>query len=158
MTVVPRRMPWTVEDLMRTYLGNAIGLVAVLTSWYGVSGTAVPARSVRWLVVGIAGVIALGTVNGLWLLAGRRAVGERSALVHAGIEELLPALSRTPAMSPAVAPVTSVATDMAPEGALVTVAGGTRYHRSDCQLVVGKDLVRGAEVLAARTPCGVCAP
>ena len=153
MTAAPRRMPWTVEDLMRTYLGNAIGVVAVLTSWYGVSGTAVPARSVRWLVVGIAGVIALGTVNGLWLLAGRRAVGERSALVNVGIEELL--LELGPAPAPAVAPV---ATEVPRELTLVTVAGGTRYHRSDCQLVIGKRVLVGSEGVAARIPCGVCAP
>lgn len=146
---VPRRLPWTVDDLMRTYLGNALGLVAVLTSWFGVSGTAVPARGVRWLVVGIAGVIAVGTVNGLWLLAGRRAVGARSALVQAQIEQLLPAL--TPLT---VAASTSVAAELA----VVAVPGGTRYHRSDCQLVVGKAILAGAEVPAARIPCGVCAP
>lgn len=133
---------------MRTYLGNAVGLVAVLSSWYGVSGTAVPETSVRWLVIGIAGVITIGTVNGLWLLAGRRAVGERTASVTGGMEQLLPALS-------AVAP-RPVETSEASE--FVAVPGGTRYHTPDCQLVAGKTVVHGQQAVADRLPCGVCAP
>jgi hypothetical protein len=137
-----------VEDLMRTYLGNAVGLVAVLTSWYGVSGTAVPARSIRWLVVGIAGVITIGTVNGLWLLAGRRAVGERTALVTRGVEQLLPELS-------AVGPQPVQTQEL---GEFVAVTGGSRYHTPDCQLVAGKTVLHGEQARADRLPCGVCAP
>jgi hypothetical protein len=146
--LMPRRLPWTVEDLLRTYLGNAVGLVAVLTSWYGVSGTAVPERSVRWLVIGIGGVITIGTVNGLWLLAGRRAVGERTALVTRGVEQLLPALS-------AVGPRPVVTNELSE---FVAVTGGTRYHTPDCQLVAGKTVVHGEQALADRLPCGVCTP
>jgi hypothetical protein len=144
-----RSVPWQVGDLMLLYLTNVAGLLLIVVGWYEASGALSQDAQILWLDLGIVGVIVAGAGNVLWLLTGRRAVGElRRAL--------------TPALMARFAEPTgdSRAIDLETDsGQLVTGAEMTRYHRADCLLVAGKEVQAAAEAThrsEGRRPCQVC--
>jgi hypothetical protein len=144
-----RSVPWQVPDLLRLYLANISGMLLIVVAWFEASGAASQDAQILWLDVGIVGVIVAGAGNVLWLLTGRRAVGElRRALTPA----LMARFSQPTAQA-------GPAASAADPRQLVTGADMTRYHRADCLLVAGKEL-RAApeETHRARglRPCQVC--
>lgn len=144
---------------MRLLRDGGIGLTALLVAWFGTSGRAAPEDIVVYSVIGIGGVIVIGLTSGLWLLAGRRAIGIRRAGLVAAIESILPVEHFD--ASPLARGATMHDGPAAPDSLLVSVAGGRRFHWPDCQLVQGKDVTpeRADALLAAGlTPCGHCAP
>ena len=80
-----RPVPWRVGDLLALVGTWCAGIVLVLVAWFcSDSATSVDSQ-VRWLNVGVIGVITLGVGNLLWLITGRRAIGELRRLVLPGI-------------------------------------------------------------------------
>jgi hypothetical protein len=151
--------PWTGNDLVIVCVTTIVALGLVAVGWHGVSGEVEVRRQVLWLDLGVAGVLLLGVGNAQWVLRGRRAVGDRRArLLPLGGEPIgEPAGGLTPGAGTAGAP------PMAPRRAEGVVAGAamTRYHRPDCELVAGKEVVtagRNEHAAQGRRPCAVCEP
>jgi hypothetical protein len=139
--------PWRLGDLVSLVAALAAGLAAIVAGWIGVSGEPTTSQQTAWLNVGIGGLVVAGIGVAVWLMTGRRAVGERR-------RHLLPDVAATLAAS---APAT--VDDDAAE-ALVVLPGMTRYHRPTCELMAGKKAMplgrrRSRRALA---PCGVCEP
>jgi hypothetical protein len=140
---VRTRVPWAVGDAIGLYLGTLAGLVMIFVAWYNASGSGHLATLVAWTNLGVGGIIVSGTANALWLLSGRRAVGERRRWL---VEE--------PAPMPDEIPQTKGLR-------LLAGPGMTRFHLENCPLVVGKAATaasRQQHVADGRRPCGVCEP
>ncbi len=145
--VVPGRLPgsapWRAPHLLLLAVTTGGGLLLVMASWVGASGSVELGHQVAWSNVGAAGVIVLGTGNVVWFLAGRRAVGELRRAMLANLRRDL-----------------GDANDVAaPATELVASESMARYHRAGCPLATGKSTVRASESehrTAGRKPCGVC--
>jgi hypothetical protein len=101
-----------------------------------------------WFVVSMIGLGVSGLAHGTWISGQRRAV--RSAVLR------LPAQVR-----PVVGRAAESITPPGAATALVAVPRSLRYHRADCALAHGRELVNLSaddETLAARYPCEVCQP
>jgi hypothetical protein len=130
---------------------EVIGAAALLVGWLGVSGEPASARQTGWLNVGIGGIIIAGVGTAVWLMTGRRAVGQRR-------RQLLPDILLEPptdALADLVDPV-----EDGRGTTFVVLPGMTRYHLASCELVAGKAVkpVPAGRAAAALTPCGVCEP
>jgi hypothetical protein len=140
-------VPWRIGDLLALWVPLVAGGVMLIMAWWGSSSTAKLSDQVFWLDVGVAGVIVAGVGIVLWLITGRRAIGERR-------KRLMPDVLVISTVASG-GDVTSFSDE------LVTAARMTRYHRADCPLVTGKT-IRKATGSSARSaglePCGVCNP
>lgn len=154
MTVpAPAAMPWRLSDLWKVGLANAAGMIAVLVAWFGAAGSVVAESQVNWVLVGAGGIAVLGVGNCIWLLIGRRGVGLRRRIV------LRPLAEWTRCAEPSSGVLVDTLVWEAER--VVWAAGMSHYHRPDCQLVDGKDVVFGTiaqQDLAGRSPCGMCSP
>ena len=145
-----RRLPWQPAELLAVLATTAVGFVVIGVGWLGVSGAVATHKQIVWIDVAAAGVLVAGVGNGLWLLAGRRALGERRRRLTAAI-----------AGDDAPAATASVTLEVVRNDRLVAGPRMTRYHREDCILVGDKSVRaagREAHERAGREPCGVCAP
>jgi hypothetical protein len=139
-----RPVPWRLGDLLGLYVTVAIGAILLLLAWWGASGTGKFSSQIAWVNVGIFGLVVAGSGGAVWLLTGRRAVGERAqSLLPLGAARFVPE------------------TDVDGDGAMRLVASPrmTRYHRDGCQLIVGKNVRPASEAehrAAERRPCGMC--
>jgi hypothetical protein len=136
-------LPWRLGDVLGLYITLSIGGILLLVAWWGASSTPRFSSQIAWVNVGVVGLIVAGFGGAVWLLTGRRAVGERVARVIPG-ESLSPTFGT-----------------QASNGGVRLVAGRrmTRYHRPDCQLVAGKNVGEASLAdhrAAGRRPCGVC--
>jgi hypothetical protein len=139
--------PWQLYDMFLLYGFSAVGLGLLLLAWWGVSGTATTTHQIVWVNVAVVSVMVLGTGNCMWLLSGRRAVGERRQRVLAAFESV------------SVEPL-EVAGPVG-EDRPVAANGMRHYHRAGCQLVRGKSATAttlSAHGRAGRQPCGMCQP
>jgi len=163
-----RRLFWRwVVDIARPYLGWALlvlGAIAIFLGWYGVSGQALTAKQLPYLVSGGVTGIALALIGAV-LLATNSIRREISRLdgVERKVDDLYALLVAEPA-PPDAAPTSAVAaprTDSAPDQ-LVALPDVTTYHRSSCPLVAGKSDLAAVDQgdIAARSlrPCPVCDP
>ena len=126
----------------------AAGALALFLGWYGVSGTAVTAKQVPYLVSGgLVGVV-------LVVLA--------AALFAA--QDIRQRLARFEDLESKVGLLTSLLLEPEPdveaEGAVVAVPGGSSYHRPECTLVAGKTTALAVDPADRRDlrPCRVCDP
>lgn len=136
----------------------ALGVVAIIFGYFGVSREAFVAKQIPYLVS--------GGITGMVLVA----VGA----FFLGTEDLRKQLSRLDRVEEQVDELHSVllarrdsprarnGSRRASSGELLALEGGSTYHRANCQMVAGKD---GADVVTARTiarrgldPCGICEP
>lgn len=143
----PGPIPWRARDLTRWTLGTWVGLIVIVVAWFGASGSAELDVQYRWLNLGVAGAVIVGTANIVWLLNGVRAVRERR-------HEILAALLAEASPSEEVPDHLESRDDV-----LVAAPKMTRYHRADCPLVAGKAAAEAglrAHRAAGRRPCGVC--
>lgn len=135
-------------------LANLAGVAVVLTGYVGVSGGSELSTQFGWLSVAVLGFVGAGVADGLWLMAGRRAVGIR-------LNELLrtyPPILDVPGQREADSPSVARAAVM-PSDSLVTAASMTRYHRTDCLLVRDKELStlhRETAESGGLRPCEIC--
>lgn len=126
----------------------AAGALLLVLGWYGVSGEALTAKQLPYLVSGGLGGIALIVLAAALLttqdvhrqLERLDRVEQRvTTLYDLLVEELVPAALE--------------AADV------VRVAGGSTYHRPTCPLVAGKDTAPlGPADRLALSPCDVCQP
>lgn len=131
----------------------------MLLGWYGISGAATVPEQMPFLASATAPGLAL-VVAGAVLMAGDRTRRNQDRAFDelATLYRLL-----TAAVESGSAGAANVADHpaMASSG-IVSVAGGTRYHRPGCALVAGKatvDEVDGTAVGARHLePCPICEP
>ena len=162
-----RRLFWRwVWSAVRPVLGwvlAGLGALALLLGWYGVSGEALTAKQLPYLVSGGLTGIGLLVLAGVFLATEdvrrqfdrlgevERKVDDLYALFAADIAD---ASSDTGLSAPAQRPVQL--------GEVVALAAGTSYHRPDCSLVAGKDGAAPVDARAAADrglrPCRVCDP
>ncbi len=142
-----------------------VGVVLLFLGWYGVSGKALVEEQVPYLASATFPGVAL-VVAGAVLVAGDRSRREsqRAAEMVDALYELLtepaPDEAATPDReAPAAAPL---AAPSPPNGAVVAVGEGSRFHQASCPLVEGKASTEpvGTAEIAARglEPCPVCDP
>ena len=146
-----RRPPplWLAGDVVLLYALSVLGAALVLASAWATTAADDVSTRIAWINLGVAGLLVAGTGNAFWLMAGRRAVGERRARLLA-----------VPQVDTEVS-VALPSADTEPDSGLAAVAGGGRFHRKHCALVVGKAVTVGARSRherAGRRPCGVCQP
>jgi hypothetical protein len=141
-------VPWRPSDATRLLLVEVTGATAVIGGWLGAADTSDLAHQLGWVTVAVVGLVIASTGNTLWLLAGRRNVGLRLQTALAERDARPRGLGSAPA-----APTQ--------QSCLVAVPKGSRYHRQDCVLVIGKTTTtRAVEEHLAQglRACEVCDP
>lgn len=137
-----RHLPWTARQLRRAGAAYVAGAVGIGAGWYRISHAASVDGQLRWLVLDSFAVLFVALTSAAFLLVGRRA------------------LRRVPLPVVVVRPAALQGTAAPPE-VLVTAASMTRYHRTDCLLVMDKVVSaagRGEHERVGRKPCGMCLP
>jgi hypothetical protein len=167
-----RQTLWRPEDFMRWVISIGVGGVVLVASWYVCAGDASFYRQIGPLDAASAGLILAGLGNVMWLLRGRRNVGERRRALLPDVAALittegdsgeLDELGERRRVSD-VAPEGGAATAAAPTAEHVFFVAGdglARYHRPDCTLASGRTwsgATRADHEAAGRQPCGVCRP
>ncbi|MFD8154596.1 hypothetical protein ACFV28_28130 [Streptomyces sp. NPDC059720] len=133
----------------------AAGAVLCVAGWYGVSGERWAERQLPYLASCTIPGAALIVAGAVLLARGREAAAA------ARVEELYGLLVE-PDPGGAGDPEGVASAPLAVSGRLLTVPGGTLYHRSDCPLVAGKDgavpVDAGPAASGGLRPCPVCEP
>jgi hypothetical protein len=137
--------PWTRRNVTGFALSTTLAAALLGASFLGVSSELHLKDQVPFLDLGIAGLL-VATAGGVgWLAAGIKAVRLRKSAVVA--------LVRLRFGSVEAAGPAGLSDDF------VATSRMTRYHRSTCSLVAGKDVSPAAPAehsAAGRRPCGVC--
>jgi predicted Co/Zn/Cd cation transporter (cation efflux family) len=142
--------PWRAEDVVRWTSTSLVGVGAVVVAAIGAHSEKLFHSQYSWGVLAVIGMMVGSYAQVIWVLRGRRIVGER-------IEVLL----RTPNEEQAGITTRLVGTDIEGARSLVAPIGSSLFHRPDCVLSVGRDVVadtRSDHEGAGRMPCGVCQP
>jgi hypothetical protein len=138
---------------IRQLLGGVfalLGAAALFLGWWGVSGTALTAKQVPYIVSG-----GLSGVCLLVLAAAFFATDDvRRRLDHLDeVERKVDLLYRL---------LTEDSTETAVDNDLVALDGGRSYHRHSCRLVQGKETARPIDLRTAAerglAPCALCDP
>jgi hypothetical protein len=133
-TVAPS--PWTTGRVAGFGGAQAVALGAILGGWFTAAGQHSSSGVWPWLGVCLAGLGLSTAANGAAFFAARRAIARRP----------LPRVSLTGRRP----------TRAAVHDGLVSGAGMTLFHRPDCILVAGKNVV--AADRAGLQACGMCRP
>lgn len=147
-----RQSPWSAEDLIRWLVLWVIGAIMLVVGWFLASSRATLQAQLVPVDIAIAGAILVCMANVLWLLSGRRAVGERMRQLLAPVGEL--AYAR---LLLAGQPI-SKAGDAE---RLVAGDGLHHFHRETCVMASGRNWPAfhlSDEGAADRVPCSVCLP
>lgn len=141
--------PWRLGDLRRVSVRVLLGLIGVVTAWFGASGTVIWRDQMIWLAIAIAAAVVAASAEVLWLMVGlgavRRERRETKGLLRGYMarNEALPTGERDR------------------RAGLVWSPGMAHWHRDTCDVVLGKHVVavsrreREQRGLAA---CGMCQP
>jgi len=166
-----RRLFWRwVWSAVRPVLGwvlAGLGALALLLGWYGVSGQALTAKQLPYLVSGGLTGIGLLVIAAVFLATEdvrrqldrlgevERKVDALYAFFAADLADVAPAVEAPRARPAAAGPRT-------PADTLLALPAGTSYHRADCALVAGKanaePVDAGGVDARGLTPCRVCDP
>lgn len=153
-----------VWDSVRPVLGYvlvALGLLALLLGWYGVSGEALVAKQLPYLASGGLLGVALVVLGGRFMLIQdlRRDSGRLDRL-ETMVNELHAALLAR-ADAPGRMPSNRTQSTNGQAG-LRVLPGGQSFHRDDCPMLEGKE--RSTRITAATAakrglvPCPLCEP
>jgi len=155
-----RTGPWSGDQIVATLVANALAIVLAFVAWWETSGIATARGQLGWLALGLVGVaIALGA--NAWFLARGRGVIRLGCAValqpleRVGLSGSAPSSERSNGRS--LARVRSAPMAVG----LVAASNMSRYHRSSCPFVDGKDVevaTSAAHAAAGRRPCEVCEP
>ena len=141
---------WGSEDLLRWVALSFGGLVMVVAAWFVSSGEARFDRQMAMLNLAVGGAVVACVGHVVWVLEGRRAVGERRR-----------ALLGEPLPSGGVGSEVDGRVAGCEVDGLVAGVGTRLFHRAGCPLAEGRGWSVGSreeQVGAGRAPCGVCRP
>jgi hypothetical protein len=150
----PRRAAgplWAPRQIAALLVALALGIAGLVVGWAGTANSAATTDAVPWVTLTVGGVLLAVFAGALWVLALRRRIGLRRAL-------LLPAALTTlaaPAAVPAQPPAARASTQ------LVASERMRFFHRPECRLVGSKEVQaanRATHDSEGRTACPVCAP
>lgn len=147
--------PWGAEDIVRWSTTVLLGLALVAVGGFEAHSQKLFHHQFSWTALATAGAIAVFYGNAVWLLRGRRRIGER---MHSLLRSYDPAQARRQAVGESGIQSTGRVPD---RGELVAPLGATYFHRPRCPLARGRETVsasRAGHAAAGRVPCGVCAP
>jgi hypothetical protein len=138
-------VPWSEAEARTSFAFAAAGAALIVWAWWGSSGRA-SADGTEWFACGIAGlgVLCFGALT--WVMAGRRAVGDRREALE---ERVVSCFGARP-----------MPADEA-RALHVILQGSTRYHRRECLLVAGKRTTTCSEAdegSASLLACEMCRP
>ena len=140
--------PWTAKQRLLLGVLLAVGVAGLIAGYVGTSGTLRVSRQVAWINVTGVGLLISGAGIIFFLTAARREIGRRRLSLFGDVAGTT-TVDVTTAAGPAAA------------GDFVAAPTMTRYHRSDCSFVEGKQ-VQAANAASHRQnnrkPCGVCLP
>lgn len=142
------RLAWRDGDIVMVSLTALAGGIAIVAAWFGAGGTATPSQQSFWLQLAIVGFAVSAVGLSLWLLRGRRAVGERRVALVSLDPGSEPPVTEQPRRG-----ARGVSTSTAPLG-LVRAAGMKYVHHADCPLMAGKTVQPAS--LGDGEPCGMC--
>jgi hypothetical protein len=151
-----QRSLWSAEDVTRGVLALAAGGIIIVVSWYVCSGDANFNHQIGPLDAAVGGMVLVGLGNVMWLLRGRRAVGERRRVLLS---------DPVTASSGSVGTVRNVsdlsANDADADEFFLAGKGLLYFHRPECTLAAGRTwsgATRAVHEEQGRRPCGVCRP
>lgn len=143
------RLAWRDADIVMVSAAALVCVIAIASAWFGAARAGSVAAQAAWLQVGVAGFAVFAGGACLWLLRGRRAVGERrSGLIS--LDDRL--VDKVPADSPAAGTRGGPGSTASYE--LVRSVGMTRVHLPECPLLAGKRVEPAT--FSDGPPCGVC--
>jgi hypothetical protein len=160
------RWVWSAVRPLVGWLLALLGAVALFLGWWGVSGEALTAKQIPYLVSGGLTGIALVIMAAVVLATDdvRRELGRMTELERK-IDELYALFVADMAgtdMAGADGAATAASTPVTSASAVVALPAGASYHRPDCALVVGKSDVSTVDrkLVGTRSlrPCRVCDP
>ena len=138
----------------------ALGVIVIIVGWFGVSGQALVAKQLPYLISGGLGGVALVGIGAALIGTERlRRDAGRMARLEDMVEELRGVLLVHPDEPAGTAPVSPGLTSA---GQVLAVPSGSTYHRADCSMVRGKpavDPVTAGQIdQRGLTPCRICEP
>ena len=154
--------PWNGTDLLRLSFTVLLGVALLGASWYGAARQGSLDKQAPWIDLGIVAGIVFGAGNGLWVLQGRRRIGERrNRLIPFALEEVQlyrwkADLNPPDRMPAAGALIGAKRAERGGAGGLVRAQGMSLAHRSNCPLLEGKAVTRVRGNSRAR--CQICHP
>lgn len=141
-----------------------VGALLVLLGWFGVSGEAIVAKQIPYVVSGGIGGVLLAVIGAYFLGTEElRKDGGRLDRLEQMVEQLHAALLERPDAPARTSPDDAdvAAGNGSGRATVVAVRGGETFHVPGCAMAVGKD----AEELTAAdaqkrglSPCPLCAP
>ena len=157
--VAPARpLLWGAEDLLRWAITTGLGGIVIVVGWYIAAGEATFAQQVGPLDAALAGLVLSGVGNLVWLLHGRRALGERRRLLLPDVADATASAAGHVVVA-GLAPTVGAATV---DDVFLAGEGMERFHRPECALAAGRrgwtTATRREHEAAGRRPCGVCRP
>lgn len=152
-------------DAVRPWAGwalAAVGVIVIIVGWYGVSGQALVAKQLPYLISGGLGGVALVGIGAAMISAERRRQDTgRIERLEEMVSELRGVLLAHPDAPPARVEGSSP-NGAGPADAVVALPTGTTYHSAACQMVRGKQGVEtvtaGAIEQRGLSACRVCEP
>jgi hypothetical protein len=137
---------------------GAIGAIAILIGWIGVSGESVVAKQLPYLISGgIGGVALVGAGAALIATEDLRRYRDRLDRLESMVEDLHSVLLAGPD-----APASPNGQQQATRDGLVALPTASVFHRPDCSMVAGKDKATSVTASAIRSrglePCRLCEP
>lgn len=139
---------WRDSDVVMVSVTALIGVIAIIAAWFGASGSSSLTRQSLWLNLAVAGFAVASVGLCLWLMRGRRAVGERRVSLVA-LDPVDDERDHPPAL-PRRSPIDTASLE------LVRAPGMRRVHDPACPLVAGKRVEPAS--LRDGAPCAVCTP
>lgn len=139
----------------------ALGALALFLGWYGVSGQALTAKQLPYVVSGGLTGIALIIIAGVFLATEdiRRQLS-RVDDMERKLDDLYGLFVEDLAVPPQTHGTTR--TGVAATGSFVALPAGSSYHRPECALVSGKSAAVAVDEKTIRArklrPCRVCDP
>ncbi len=151
LRIADREEPWNRRAGVVPAILLALGVIGMVVGWVGISDTADLEEQARWLGLGIGSLIVAGIGMVVWLLAGLVSVStmRRSVMHDLAIRY------------PADVPQTALTAEQPLVGQFGIATGMRRYHRPDCDVLIGKTVQWQDEeffLSAGTTPCGMCLP
>jgi hypothetical protein len=148
---VDRREPWNGLAVVVAAVLVGLGLLGMAVGWYGISDTADLESQARWLGLGIGSLVLAGFGMVVWLLLGLISV---ATLRREVVRDLTARRNARATAEPETG-------ELAPVGTFGIATGMRRYHRAECDILVGKNvrwLDHEALGFADAQPCGMCRP